>query len=309
MLTEEMKEKRLSLITGSDAAIICGASPYCTPHQLWLYKTRREVEPEIGDKPSVKAGVMLEGAVMEWLQFETGLPIMTGEHRELFVTHKEYPFMAGNVDGWITAFANEEWGIVEIKTTSSENGWGETGTTEIPYHYLMQVTHYMACADVDRCCVAVLIRGVDFRHYMIERDHEREDYLIEKAKRFYEYMSTDTPPPFMSGYEEIESFSKQKTGGAVEVAPDDYILECIDAIKDLESRIKEMGGQAEAYRANIKDYMKENSELMCDGKLLATWRMPSPGSMFDAKAFKAKHPDMHKEFLKEKKATRRLSLK
>ena len=76
MLSVQQIEERLNYITGTDAAIICGESKYCTPYQLWEYKTRRSVAPDISDKPAVKAGNMLEGAVRDWLSQELGKEII-----------------------------------------------------------------------------------------------------------------------------------------------------------------------------------------------------------------------------------------
>jgi len=191
MLSDENKAARLDLITGSDAAIICGLSPFCTPYQLWLYKTKREVEPDISDKPAVKAGNMLEGAVRDWLAFVIKTPIHVSN--KMYI-HAECSWMAGNIDGFIAEDSIREEAIVEIKTTSSTEGWGDSGTSIIPRNYLLQVAHYMAVCNAQRCYVAVLIRGIDFRHYCIERDEQLEAILIQKEKEFWSCVQLDIPP-------------------------------------------------------------------------------------------------------------------
>ena len=191
MLSEEMKLARLSYITGSDAAIICGLSPYTTPYELWEQKTRRSVSEDISHKPAVKAGIMLEPAIRDWLAQELQVPIRTITK---LIVHDELPWMAGNIDGHIVKDSMREGAIVEIKTTSSADGWGDNGTCIIPRNYLLQVSHYMAVTNSDRCYVAVLIRGVDFRHYIVERDKILEEMIIQKEKEFWSCVQLDIPP-------------------------------------------------------------------------------------------------------------------
>lgn len=191
MLSEEMKLARLSYITGSDAAIICGLSPYTTPYELWEQKTRRSVSEDISHKPAVKAGIMLEPAIRDWLAQELQVPIRTITK---LIVHDDLPWMAGNIDGHIVKDSMREGAIVEIKTTSSPEGWGDVGSNIIPRNYLLQVVHYMAVCNADRCYVAVLIRGVDFRHYLLERDLVLEEMLIQKEKEFWSCVQLDIPP-------------------------------------------------------------------------------------------------------------------
>jgi putative phage-type endonuclease len=187
MLTDDQKEQRLSYVTGSDASIICGLSPYTTPYELWEQKTRRAVVEDISHKPAVKAGIMLEGAIRDWLGQEINKDIL---ERGDIIIHPKLAWMAGNIDGKVY----KENSIVEIKTTSSPEGWGDVGSNIIPRNYLLQVVHYMAVCNADRCYVAVLIRGVDFRHYILERDLVLEEMLIQKEKEFYSCVQLDIPP-------------------------------------------------------------------------------------------------------------------
>ena len=191
MLTNEQKEQRLNYLTGTDAPIICGLSPFCTRHELWEYKTRRKVQEDISNKPAVKAGIMLEPAIRDWLAQELQVPIRTITK---LIVHDELPWMAGNIDGHIVKDSMREGAIVEIKTTSSPDGWGDSGSTTIPRVYLLQVAHYMAVTYSTRCYVAVLIRGVDFRHYTIDCDYDLESLLIQKEKEFWSCVQLDIPP-------------------------------------------------------------------------------------------------------------------
>lgn len=179
MLTAEQEEARLSGVGGSDAPIICGVSKFMAPYELWLIKTRRQEQQDISNSPAVKAGNMLEDAVIKWFEHETGKEI-TNENRQL--RHKQYPWMLANLDGLVKG----ESAIFEAKTASSARGWGASNENKIPEQYLCQIAHYCAVADVERAYIAVLIRGIDFRHYVYERDLSLEREIIEKERYFWE---------------------------------------------------------------------------------------------------------------------------
>ena len=203
MLTEEQKRFRLDYISGSDAPIICGLSFFCTPQKLWEYKTKRAVQEDIGDLPHVKAGIMLEGALREWLSEVIGMKVAACP--DTFTSDKHH-WMIGNIDGLIGGCN----AIAEIKTSSHVHGWGDDGTSIIPRAYHVQVAHYMAVTNTERCYVGVLIRGVDFRHYCIERDIKLERYIIEKEKEFWDCVLHDTPPNVASNYELLRLFDEMR---------------------------------------------------------------------------------------------------
>ena len=193
MLTPEQKAQRLKYITGTDAGIICGVSPFCTPYKLWEYKTGRDIEPDISNNPSVKAGIMLEGAIRDWLsnEIKKGISEPNG-----MIVSPYHPFMAANIDGdvYLSDCENGIREIVEIKTSSSATGWGPQGSLKVPPAYFLQAVHYMSVTGAQCCYMAVLIRGVDFRWYKLPHCPLVESFLISKEQEFYDCVKNNTMP-------------------------------------------------------------------------------------------------------------------
>ena len=301
MLSVQQIEERLNYITGTDAAIICGESKYCTPYQLWEYKTRRSVAPDISDKPAVKAGNMLEGAVRDWLSQELGKEII--ESNDLII-HESYPWMAGNIDGRIKGDSS----IVEIKTTQSDREWGESGTNIIPRNYLLQVIHYMAVTNARSCYVAVLIRGVDFRWYCIERDMELEKWLIEQEKAFWDCVKADVPPEMRNEADVVLSFSKHSSRYSLQADWD--IIDSIAQYKRNKETLKQIEDMQEILKEKICFFMQDVSMLTgTNGELLCSWIKPKDTTRIDLKMLQLKYPDVYKQCLKTTDSSRRFSVK
>lgn len=299
MLTEKQLEERTKYIGGSDAAIICGLSPYRNPVDLWQEKVGHIPAPDVSDKPGVKAGNFLEDGVLDWFESETG--IMAHRYQETKF-HKDYPFMAANVDGTGDGY------IVEAKTTSSEKHWGETGTDEIPQHYRLQVAHYMAVYDVPKAYVAVLIRGIDFRYYVIHRNERLEKALIKREKEFWDCVQSKTPPEpktaseiiSLHGYESLEESA----------VADTEIEKCLERIDQVNFNIAVLEGEKQELADKIKVFMGKSDTLVdSSGKIAATWKASKPSLKFDAQAFKKANPEEHYKYVKSAQGSRRFLIK
>lgn len=301
MLTPEQVEQRKSYCMGSDAPIICGVSPYCTPYQLWEYKTRRAIEPDISEKPSVKAGNMLEGAVRDWLANEIEMEI---RHDNQLVRHLHYPFMAGNLDGWVVG----QSAIVEIKTSSSDKGWGPSGSSIIPTPYLLQISHYMACADVECCYVGVLIRGIDFRWYKIQRDNELISYIIAQEQLFYACMTNDTPPPFQNVEDIVALMASKNPSGAIQ-ATDDLQLK-VEKLGEIRALIKSFEEQEQILKLGICEFMNDKEYLAGQsGEILVSWKKSKDSKRLDLDVLKGKFPEIYEQCTKVVPGSRRFDLK
>jgi putative phage-type endonuclease len=300
-LTESQKEQRLNHITGSDAAIICGVSPWGNIIDLWQQKLRLSVAEDISDKPFVKAGNYLEPVVAQWFSDETGklCEVDTG-----FQIHKSIPFMAGNIDRRIS----NENAILECKTTSRDNNWGADGDNSIPAYYLCQVAHYAAVCDVERAYIAVLIRGSDFRWYTYDRNAKLEEMLIKKEREFWQCVETETPPePRTPG--EVISLYDYATNEEPLIASEEILY----AIRELEGNkqlAKAHENAAKELETIIKCYMKDHSTLYShDGKPIATWKNTKGAARFDAKRFATENETLYEKYIKIGAPTRRFSLK
>ena len=305
MLSPEQIEQRLSFITGSDAGTICGVNPYATPIDVWQQKTRREVAPDISNKPSVKAGNMLENAVAEWFTHETGKElIITGD----FHVHPAIPFLGGNIDRLVVG----ENALLECKTTQHENGWGEgyeAGDNKIPDHYLCQVIHYCAVTGCDIAYIAVLIKGIDFRWFKYERNHELEKIIIDREVAFWnDHILADVCPEPTNEDEVVIALRGRVSTEAITV--NEVIIDAIERLKDVRATIDTLEDEEEELRDLICVYMNDKEILLnTDGTVAVTWKQ-RPGTItFDSKKFKEEHPEMYSKFEKQGKEVRSFLLK
>ena len=288
---------RTTFIGGSDASVICGISPWKTPYQLWLEKTGKDPPPHI-DNPAIHWGNILEPVLRQEFERLEGIKL-TGIQEE--VVHPEHDFIVGHIDGKFEIEGKAAgW---EGKTTRRNflegdgKAWGDAGTDHVPIHYLIQCMHYLACTGFDRWALSVLIGGQDFRTYMIVRDEELINRIIEKEVLFWEQVKTDTPP---------EPVSERDIKAAYPPISDKKIYADIDiykaqiALKDVKMEIKDLNKQRTDLEILIKQYMQDAEELAYKDTCLATWKEYSK-ECFDVDQFLKDHPELYKQYLKTQK--------
>lgn len=136
--------ERKSCIGSSDAAQILGLSKWGGPLDVYLDKLG--LDPQVKDNPDEDAafamlvGTLLEDDVVELLQRRDRRTILTPE-RKLY-RHGEHAWLGCSPDRLILD-ATGQPGLLEIKTATTYQGWGEDGTDEVPVHYLIQVQHQL----------------------------------------------------------------------------------------------------------------------------------------------------------------------
>lgn len=304
MLTPEQVENRLSYLTGSDTSVICGVNQYMTPYQLWLYKTRREVAPDISDNPYVKAGIRLEAAVADWFEAETGKRVRPAME---FYIHKDFPVLAGNIDRFLV----NEKAILECKTTQSDKGWGqgyEHGDNKIPDQHLCQVIHYCAVADVDVAYVAVLIRGIDFRWFKYERDRELEADIIKRELTFWnDHVMADKPPEPLTEKEMLHLLGGKVSNESI--CANGEIQQALDELRVTREQIDYLEFIEKGLRDKIVVYMGEHEKLLnLDGTIALTYKQIKGSTSFDKEKFVCAHPELYNKFLKTGKEKRYFKL-
>lgn len=189
-ITAEQRERRRGYIGSSDCAAIMGLDPYRSAADVWLEKTGR-VDGFAGND-ATDAGTLLEGAVLDWAS-KTLHPYA----RDVF---KVYGARCANLDGIRPASVDDPF-IVEAKTTGivgpADSAYGEEGTDELPDRVLIQVHHqFGVCGEGYRIAwVPVLIGGVGFRMYRVDRNGDLVATVVEAAEKFWrDYVAADLQP-------------------------------------------------------------------------------------------------------------------
>lgn len=198
---EEWLKLRKNGIGGSDAAVVCGISRYKSTVELWMEKTDRMKQSEVGE--SAYWGTLLENVVREEFTKRTGIEVKV---EKSLLRSSDHPFMLANLDGVCT---DPNYGecVFEAKTASAFKAaeWENA----IPDEYMLQIQHYMAVTGFKAAYVAVLIGGNSFRWRLIERDDEIIEMLIKLESGFWQYVKNDTPPP-VDGSEACAKFLAER---------------------------------------------------------------------------------------------------
>jgi putative phage-type endonuclease len=184
---EEWLATRKNSIGGSEAAAAIGVSPWQTPLDLYLSKIGQAAPVE--ETPAMRWGTRLEPLIAEEYQSLTGRGFIA---EQLFVRSPVVEFMSATLDR-----VRDDGRIVELKTVGhrSAHYWGESGSDEVPRHYLCQVLHQLIVTGTEVADLAVLIAGQDFRVYSIERDDAVADRIVSVEEQFWDRVQRRDPPP------------------------------------------------------------------------------------------------------------------
>lgn len=170
---------RDSGIGGSEIAAVLGLSPWTSPFTLWHRKAGVLDVEQVTTQP-MEWGNRLEPVVAEKFADEhPGWTVRkTGTWRS-----KTRPWQLANPDRLLTT-AEGERAILEVKTAAQPYEWGPAGGDEIPIHYRCQVLWYLDVFGFNRCHLAVLIAGSDYREYVVDYSLTEAVTMRDEAAAF-----------------------------------------------------------------------------------------------------------------------------
>lgn len=197
------RTERPVIIGASEIAVACGVSPYSTPLNLYLEK-RGEIQKEFSDeqKERMAFGLKLEPVILEAYADRMGLHV---DANQPMYFHPDHSWMAATPDG--IAFGDEEGQRhgLECKASSwrmfdsageDPDCFGEDGTDQVPFMYVMQTHQQMAVCGFDRVDMPVLFDGSKLRIYHIDRNDSLIASMIESGSGMANrIVSGDAPDP------------------------------------------------------------------------------------------------------------------
>lgn len=315
MLDEKQLEERRHYIGGSDVGAILGYSKWKTALDVYFEKVEG-IRQEINNN-FIDWGNRLEPLMRDTFSKITGL-----ETSEIVNTkyHKDYPFIAANIDGLIkindsenailevktvSQFARKQWGkpkcdlnLPPENTFLSTNGFGEDDGY-IPMNYLCQVILYCAVYELNKAYFAVYFgNDLPLQIYQYNRDLELEDKVIEKLKYFWcEHVEKEIPPAPTSKGELLDAYPRANENSFIVIEnnlEDDYYR-----LKKLKKQEKETKKNIEQLSTKIMKFMGEKEALLdADSSKLVLWR-DITRSKFDVKKFKEENEKLYKKYLKQ----------
>lgn len=290
MSKEEWTALRSTTIGGSDAAAILGLNPYKSPYALWAEKTGKVIPEDISKKEAVRLGTDLEEYVAKRFTEATGKKV----RRENYTVFRDdMPYAHANYDRVVIG---ERAGL-EIKTTNALN-LKKFKNGEYPANYYVQCCHYLLVSGLDRWYLAVLVLGVEFKVFTIERDEAEIAALKEAEENFWYQVQNDLPPEIDGMDSTIDALNEtfpisDPEADAVDLtscAVDLTILdECSQQIKALEEKKK-------AAQGRIKGTLGE-AEMGFYSTYSVSWKSQKQQT-FDRKKWEKDHGEIPEEYLK-----------
>lgn len=189
---KEWLQYRRMGIGGSDAAAVCGVSPWKTAREIYQEKAEGIVrdEPE-KNWVALEIGKRLEELVVQIFMRQTGLKPYAV--RKMF-RHPFYPFMLADVDYFVKIGENVY--VVECKTSFSYR-MDEWADGNVPLHYELQGRHYAAVTNTKGVIFLCLYGNSEDTFLMrkIERDLKQEEDLIEQEAYFWNELVLEKRAP------------------------------------------------------------------------------------------------------------------
>lgn len=277
---DEWLEHRRKSIGGSDASAIIGLNSYCSPYTVWADKLGKLPPKE--DNEAMRLGRDLEDYVAKRFTEKTGKKVRRENN---ILINPDIPFAHANVDRMIIG---EDAGF-EAKTTSALNT-KKFKNGEYPANYYVQCVHYLMVTGCERWYLGVLVLGVGFMDFVIERDEGEIEALRKSEEAFWEYVKSGDAPMAdgsASTSETLLTIYPESNGESVSLMAFESDLEQYKHLASLEADYKKMKDEC----ANrIKAYMGEASKGETD-KFKVTWSSYTR-STFDHKRFAEENPDI-----------------
>ncbi len=293
----EWLELRRKGIGGSDAAAICGASPWRSP--LSVYLSKIGAAPDTDSTEAMDWGIELEDVIAKKFSGRTGFKMRRVNY---ILQHPGYPWMLANVDRYVRDEEETDWGILECKNVGEYRAedWAED---RIPEYYQIQGAHYMAVTDAAYVWFAPLIGGNRLRPIKLLRDEHLIANLITIEEKFWRKVETRTPPPIDDSPEAtkiLKYLYPQSTTSTILIEQSTY-----DKLRAARERAIEAEKEARGLENLIKEQMKDAEAAFVAGepKPCITWR-GGVVRRLDVTALETAEPELCARYMKESTSRR-----
>lgn len=296
-------EVRKTGIGGSDAAAAVGLSPYKSQLELWMEKTGRDADlpkpdPQDTTHP-VYWGTLLEPIVAAAYTQQTGRKV---RKVNAVLQHPQFPFMLANLDREVIGASGVQ--ILECKTAGEFGArlWKEG----VPEYVQLQVQHQLSVTGKQAADVAVLLCGQRLEVHRIERDGDLISRLITLEAKFWQYVTSNTPPP-ADGSESADRALRvlfPGNGSTVDFSDDRRLSMTFADLVNLRAYIEAREKQAEQMKQTLIQAMGDASIAQFEtGKI--SFKRSKDSARLDVDRLLADHPGMATQYAMPKPGSRR----
>src|SRR6202521_3194462 len=185
-------EWRRGGVAASDAAGIAGISPWSSPISVWLDKVG--LGGDVIPSEAMRWGLLLEPVIIDEFQGRTGLHVRS---RQVPAIHSDHDWMRATLDGVVADTLDPSVMALAVYEGKTAGDWGRAAwDAGVPEHYQLQVQHQMAITGLPAAWVVALLGGQKLVSFLVERDQDSIDVLMDIEDTFWRrYVLTHTPPP------------------------------------------------------------------------------------------------------------------
>lgn len=283
-------------VGSSDVASILGLSPWAGPAKTWARLTGLVPRYDsVGTDATTRGRIMEPALLGEWARRRRPLGCTAGP------TIDEPPQVR---DAWKSArvdmLAVLDDGsrlVVEAKTTRSWDGWGESGTTEVPIYYAAQVAWQMHVLDCDLAeVVAYSPMDDQVRIYPLARDRALEVRLVAAVERWMEAHVWCEPPvqPLHMPLDVLERVYGGGGGNKVWVDADPKTREIAEKLAKVRAQIDALEVDEERLKAALCERIGDGYGI----RGVATWGQVKGRETVTMADLKAEHPAIYASLAK-----------
>ncbi|HET7268816.1 MAG TPA: YqaJ viral recombinase family protein [Oleiagrimonas sp.] len=288
---ETWLEVRKGGIGSSDAAAAVGMNPYQSQLALWMEKTgRSQGYQTTGQDDPTYWGTLLEPYVATAYQERTGRKV---RRLNAVLQHPTFNYLRANIDREVIGCPDVQ--ILECKTA------GEFGSRlwrdGVPLYVQLQVQHQLAVTGKVAADVAVLLCGQKLEIHRIHRDEDVIARLVTLETRFWDHVTSDTPPPADGSESSARALRQLYRGDDTEVdfSGDDVLSGKFAELVSLQEELKDGEARAERLKQSLQEAMAEASKATFKtGEV--TFRRSKDSEMTDVKRLAEEHPALVKKY-------------
>lgn len=296
---EEWLDLRKGGIGSSEVGSILGVNPYKTPYAYWLEKTGQVPPPE--ENMAMRLGHLMEGVVAQLYEDATGNKVDKSTEGDWLARSDFREYTCASPDR-ICVTPDGGRVLLECKTTRLN-----VSEDDYPKSWFCQVQYLLACTEMDEGAIAWLKGGSEFGMRRVRRDPKFQDFMFKRLDAFWENcMKMGIAPAPQSADDVLSMFPSEKQPS---VECDERMLETIQEYKRLKVQQDYYSDALKEKEEEIKMFMGGAGSLTFGGDVVVTWKTGKPRTTFDAKAFAADHPEMHKEYLRDSQPVRYFRVK
>ena len=306
-------------IGGGDIASILGLSKFKTAIDVWEVKTQKKSSAFAPTFRSDKAFALESLMLSEYSKLYDLQNTSQYIIPNVSIIDDEEPIFQGHTDGIVIDLKNDKRPLSEIVVDDTLQDkvkkvlecklvrfamrptWGENGSTDIPTEYLLQCAWYASILHVD-VDLPVIFGDDDAIHvFHYKRDLELEKAIREHARRFwYDFVVPDKMPQPQT-VDDLSRYYPQSNKDVKPIGLDVY--EVAKSLKQVNSELKALQQQKEAYEKRLKEEIAESSGISFGGIPVANW-ITYDTQKFDRASFKDEHPELFEEYTSIEKQRR-----